>query len=74
MSGFDWQQEDDDLWFTDVPELGRVTLQCIDDGNGDEFEEWDICIGECWQGPFSDRSDCIRHLKVCLKEAQGESK
>ena len=69
---FDWQQRDDDLWITETEEFGTVTLQCVDDGDGDEFEEWDICIDGCWQGPFSTEYDCIQHLKACVKEARGE--
>lgn len=70
MTDFFWQTCDTDQWCCETKEFGCVILQCIDDGDGDEFEEWDICINDCWQGPFDSRHECIEHLKVCIKEKE----
>lgn len=68
---FNWIEIDDDYWEAKTS-LGLVALHCVEEGWGDEFEEWDICINDCWQGPFDSRYDCIQHLKVCIKEHEEE--
>lgn len=64
--------DDNENWFAhDVPFFGTVQIL-------NEFNEWDIHFGDCWQGPFNSKSECIKHLEECIQEkkeelAQGEN-
>ncbi|MCG7219517.1 hypothetical protein [Acinetobacter sp. AG3] len=58
--------DDNENWFAhDVPFFGTVQIL-------NEFNEWDIHFGDCWQGPFNSKSECIQHLEECIQEKRQE--
>lgn len=58
--------DDNENWFAhDVPFFGTVQIL-------KEFNEWDIHFGDCWQGPFNSKSECIQHLEECIQEKREE--
>ena len=58
--------DNNENWFAhDVPFFGTVQIL-------KEFNEWDIYFGDCWQGPFNSKSECIQHLEVCIQEKKEE--
>lgn len=75
MRDIDWQQDGENRWVAEVPFFEVVILECFNDGEGDDFEEWDIYFGgecDCWQGPFDSRYECIRHLMECIKQQESQ--
>lgn len=63
--------DDNEHWFAhDVPFFGTVQIDRIKEH---DFVEWDIHFGDCWQGPFSSKSECIEHLEICIKEEQEQN-
>ena len=73
MKELEWVQTNHDSWTNNSTLFGLVTLECVDDGSGDEFEEWDIHFNNCWQGSFFCRHDAIEHLKACIKEVEDDN-
>ncbi|RSC23041.1 hypothetical protein [Acinetobacter sp. FDAARGOS_515] len=58
--------DDNENWFADdVPFFGTVQIL-------KEFNEWDIHFGDCWQGPFNSKSECIQYLEECIQEKREE--
>lgn len=58
--------DDNEHWFAhDVPFFGTVQIDRIEEHG---LEEWDIHFGDCWQGPFNSKSECIKHLEECIQE------
>lgn len=74
-SKIEFGTDDNEHWFAhDVPFFDRVQISRIEEHG---LVEWDIYFGECWQGPFDSKSQCIKHLEECIQEkreeeAQGE--
>lgn len=65
-SKIEFGTDDHQHWFAhDVPFFGRVQIDKIEEHG---LEEWDIYFGDCWQGPFSSKAQCIEHLEICIEE------
>lgn len=66
---YEWLPYDTNQWSTETVEFGLVIIEELCDEDGDfNFGEWDICIDDCWQGPFSSKFDCLNHLTECIKD------
>ena len=65
-SKIEFGTDDNEHWFAhDVPFYGRVQIDRIEEHG---LVEWDIYFNECWQGPFSSKQECIKHLEECIAE------
>ena len=70
-SKIEFGTDDNEHWFAhDVPFYGRVQISRIEEHG---LVEWDICLNQCWQGPFNSKSECIKHLEECIAEQHEEA-